>query len=604
MRILSLVRSRSIKTILPLLAVLFFLSCQKEVSSDLGGNNVVTPDLTTKVTSSVSGFVIDETNAPVENAVVSVGGNTASTDKYGYFNIKNVQVVKTAATVTVSKPGYFKGIKTYIADNNKSAFFRIKLLPKTPGGNIDAAAGGNVTLSSGMIIALPANGVVVAASNAAYTGPVTVSASWIDPVAADLNQVMPGDLRGINTEGAIKRLTSYGMVAVELTGSGGQLLQIAPGKTATLTFPIPSSISGSAPSSIPLWSFDESNGLWKEEGSATKTGNTYVGSVSHFSFWNCDVPNDYIQLDLTVHNSDGQPISFALVKVTDLGSTYNSAAYGYTDSSGFVRGAVPANTQLKVEVYSNYWCTSSNYSQTVTTTTANLSLGTIIINTSASSATVTGTVVDCSNNPVSNGNIIVHEGWQYTRYPLNADGTFSISRMLCSGTGTVSLIPEDAANAVQGSPVTQTLTTGANAVGTLQACGVSIAEFMTWAVDGGASTTLTPPVDSLGQYGSGSTNSFFISGSANAGGGTTFNSISFGVDATGIAVGSTQILQNIYVSQMNTQNLTITTNPVVNITEYGPVGGFIAANFTANVLDNTTSVSHTVVCSFRVRRVF
>lgn len=604
MRILSVVRSKMIKAILPLLAVLFFLSCQKEVSSDLGGSNNVAPDLSTKVTSSVSGFVIDENNAPVENAVVSAGGSTASTDKYGYFSIKNVQVVKTAATVTVSKAGYFKGIKTYIADNNKSAFFRIKLLPKTVGGNIDAAAGGNVTLSSGMIIALPANGVVVAASNASYTGPVTVSASWIDPVALDLNQVMPGDLRGINTEGAIKRLTTFGMVAVELTGSGGQLLQIAPGKSAILTFPIPSSIAGTAPSSIPLWSFDESNGLWKEESSAVKTGNTYVGSVSHFSFWNCDVPNDYVQLDLTLHNADGSPIPFALVRVTDLGSTgYNSMAYGYTDSSGFVRGAVPSNAQLKVEVFSNYWCTSSNYSQTVTTTNTNLSLGTIIINTSTSSATVTGTVVDCSNNPVSNGNIIVHEGWQYTRYPLNADGTFSFSRMLCSGTGTVMLIPEDIANAVQGDPVSQTLTTGANAVGTLQACGVSITEFLTWAVDGGATTTLAPPADSLGQYGSGSTNSFFISGSANIGGPST-TSLSFGVDATGIAVGTTQVLQNIYASQILSQNISITTNPVVNITEYGPVGGFIAGNFNATVIDNTTSTTHTIVCSFRVRRSF
>ncbi|MBS1732282.1 MAG: hypothetical protein JST02_03205, partial [Bacteroidetes bacterium] len=152
-------------------------------------------------------------------------------------------------------------------------------------------------------------------------------------------------------------------------------------------------------------------------------------------------------------------------------------------------------------------------------------------------------------------------------------------------------------------PVSQTLTTGANAVGTLQACGVSITEFLTWAVDGGATTTLAPPADSLGQYGSGSTNSFVISGNANIGGPST-TALSFSVDATGIAVGTTQILQNIYASQILSQNISITTNPVVNITEYGPVGGFIAGNFTATVIDNTTSTTHTIVCSFRVRRSF
>lgn len=41
---------------------------------------------------------------------------------------------------------------------------------------------------------------------------------------------MPGDLRGIDTDGYMKGLTTYGMAAVELTGAGGESLQIADGK--------------------------------------------------------------------------------------------------------------------------------------------------------------------------------------------------------------------------------------------------------------------------------------------------------------------------------------------------------------------------------------
>ncbi len=55
------------------------------------------------------------------------------------------------------------------------------------------------------------------------------------------------------------------MAAVELTGTSGELLQIATGKKATLTLSIPSSLAASAPATIPLWFFDEAKGLWKEE---------------------------------------------------------------------------------------------------------------------------------------------------------------------------------------------------------------------------------------------------------------------------------------------------------------------------------------------------
>lgn len=587
--------------LLILLSILTVISCRKDQSNNTGNNDNNIPDLATKVNSSVSGFVTNENNAPVEGALVSAGGVNVNTDKYGYFKINNAEVVKAAATVTVTRPGYFKSTRTYIADDNRSAFFRIKLLPKNVAGNIDAASGGNVTATGGMNIALLSNAVVTANDGAAYSGPVTVSATWINPVASDLEQIMPGDLRGINADGNFKKLTTFGMVAVELTGSGGQLLQIASGKTATLTFPIPSSIVSAAPASIPLWWFDENKGLWKEEGTATKTGNTYVGAVSHFSFWNCDIPNDYIQLDLTVHNSQGHSIPFALVKVTDLGSI-NNVSYGYTDTSGYVRGAVPANAQLKIEVFSNYNCNTPVYTQTISTTTTNQSLGTITISTVSFTATVTGTVVDCNNNPVTNGNVIVQEGSQYSRYPVNTDGSFIFTRLLCSNSTNLLLMAEDLDNPAQGLPVSQTISAGANTAGTLQACGVSVAEFLTWSLDGAQTSVISRPTDSLFQSNAGiGTNAFIVFGTSVI----TFNMfLNMQIDASGIGVGSTQALQYIALTDLSSQAVTIMNNPVVHITEYGPLGGFIAGNYNATLFDIPTSTTHTLVCNFRVRRNF
>ncbi|MCX6293365.1 MAG: carboxypeptidase-like regulatory domain-containing protein, partial [Sphingobacteriales bacterium] len=363
-----------------LLAATALWSCQKDLDETLVDNINQIPNLTTKINSSVSGFVVDENNQAVAGASVVVYDKTTTTDDYGYFSVKNVNVVKTAAVVTINKSGYFPGIKTYIATENKSAFFRIKLIPKLNSGSFNGLNGGTITLTNGMKIDFPVNGIqdLLSSNSNPYSGTVYVSASYIDPTASDINSIMPGDLRGINEEGSMQVLQSFGMVAVKLTGDQGQALQIASGKKATLTFPIPSALSSTAPTSIPLWYFDESNGLWKEEGSATKVGNNYVGDVAHFSFWNCDVPSNFVQFNCTLVNEAGAPIPYTWVKITNVNFP-QSYRYGLTDSSGFVAGAVPNNASLKLDVYTQFDCGTAAFTQTFSTTSSNVSLGNLTI---------------------------------------------------------------------------------------------------------------------------------------------------------------------------------------------------------------------------------
>lgn len=588
------------KIILPVMAILLFASCQKEVSGD-GSNTVVMPDFETKVVSSVSGFVTDENDAPVTGASVSAGTGSGTTDEYGFFEIKNTQVVKSAAVVTVNKPGYFKGIKTYMAESGKSAFFRIKMIPKSIAGNVPAATGGIVTLTNGLSISFPADAVVNASTNAPYSGNINVAAHWISPTATDLNLEMPGDLRGISTDGSLKTLTTYGMVAVELTGASGELLQIATGKKATLTMPIPSAILSNAPATIPLWSFDETKGLWKEEGQAVKSGSNYVGDVSHFSFWNCDVPANYVQFNCTVKNSDGIPISQALVKISVVGNT-NNAGYGYTDSSGYVGGAIPANTQLLLEIFPGYFCNTPIYSQNFSSGNTNMSLGVIIVNFSQGLATVSGTVTNCTGNPVTNGFIISQIDNYYYRYALSNTGSFSFTSVLCNNTANAVFIAEDLTSMQQSAPLTQTLVPGANAIGNIQACGTSIQQFISYTIDGGTPIEFIYPTDSLGHYGNGSTASNTIYGSRNAPTPQTF--VNFSFTNAGIGVGSVQALELFGSSEIGTQTSQLTSINV-NITEYGAVGEFIAGNFTGIVVvPGTPPVNKTIACTFRVRRSF
>lgn len=594
--------SRLFFPFLALATMLVFFSCQKEVTDPTTPINPVTPvDLTSKVTSSVSGFVTDENSLAVTGASVKVGTSTTTTDDYGFFEVKNVEVVKNAATVTVTKSGYFKGIKTYIAAQGKSAFFRIKLIPNTVAGTISATAGGDISLANGLKINFPANAIMTA-SGAAYSGTVNVAAYWINPTSADLVQEMPGDLRAINAAGAMQMLTTYGMAAVELTGTSGEALQIATGKKATLTMPIPASISSSAPASIPLWHFDEAKGLWIEEGSATKTGNTYVGEVSHFSFWNCDVPANFVQFNCTIVDADGEPIPFAGVKISVVGNPQN-AAWGYTDSTGYVGGAIPANSTLLLEVFSYFNCGNAVHSQTFSTTNTNVSLGTITINSSTSTATISGTVTDCNNAPVSNGAIIMLQNNSYTRYPVSNTGSFSFNMILCNNSSiNAQFIAEDYSGGQQSPSVSQTITAGNNPIGNLQACGVQIDEFIN-IVTSANNAAYTSPGDSMGY----SVNTQATPAVINiygmrttSGGGTTNTSYtSFGFTQTGIAAGTVQNLVNFTTTAINEQ-VSISSPINVNITEYGAVGEFVGGNFSGTVTGSVNSF--TISCNFRVRR--
>jgi hypothetical protein len=578
-----------------------FLSCQKTIGNlDAINTTTILPDLVTTTSSSASGFVTDENELPVKNATVQVGNFTTTTDKYGFFEAKNVQVVRTAAVVSITKTGYFKGIKTYTATTNKAAFFRIKLIPKTVAGTFNATAGGAVTMPSGLSINFPASAIVNTSTNAPYTGTVNVAAFYINPTAADINRIMPGDLRGLNTGGEIKLLTSFGMAAVELTGAAGEQLQIATGKKASLTMPVPSSLGASAPATIPLWSFDENNGLWKQEGVATKTGNTYVGDVSHFSFWNCDVPNNFVQFNCTVVNTVGQPVQNALVKIS-LVSNPLVAAYGYTDSSGYVQGAVPNNAQLKLEVFNSNNCLNSVFSQTFTTTNVNVAYGNVTINTITNLAILNGSVTNCSNNPVTNGYIIVQNGYVNTRYTLSNTGTYSINQILCgTGTNNITLIAEDIIGAQQSNAAVYPVSPGTNSIPTIQACGVSTTQYVNVTVNTVPNNYLAP-VDTLRLISSGTATNYSISANRAPYNQATVTNFSF--TGNNIAIGSVQNLTTFFASTIPSSS-TINTPISVNITELGAGSGqYVAGNFAGVITGpSPTFTPYSITCNFRVQR--
>jgi len=383
-------------------------------------------------------------------------------------------------------------------------------------------------------------------------------------------------------------------MAVVLESAAGEKLQIEKNHTAKLTTPIPLSVQSSAPTSISLWYVDEQSGLWKEEGTATKNGATYIGDVKHFTFWNADFSQPAITLSMTLKNAKGQPIVYANVQVS---GTQGGAGHGYTDSLGQVTGLVPANENLILQIFDQ--CGAAVYSQNIGPFSQNTNLGNITIsNSTPSIITVEGKLLNCSNDPVTDGYAIIYVD-NIARYAAtNSNGDFSTTFVTCSANVTTcEILGIDDAASQQGITMNTTITSPVTSAGNIQACGTSATEFVNYNLDGIDYSLSKPGTDSLFAYSSpGPAQSFTTSVMGyKLNDGINFNFINNG--AAGIFA-----LNNLYVMGLNNTGLI---KPfTVTLTSYPQnIGEFYEGSFGGQFRDSTDLTTlHDISCSFRVRK--
>ena len=581
------------------LAALVLGSCQKQTDYPVTpGSGTTQPILPSPVTATLQGNVFDETGQPASGATVKVGSVTVTTDSRGYFRITGAALDKNQSVVTASKAGYFKAYRTFAATSGANQVL-IKLLKRSLAGTVSGTSGGDASLSNGSKVSLPAGGVVDAATGAAYTGQVSVYAAYIDPSAQDFGSIVPGSLMADDKNGKRVLLNSYGMLAVELEGTGGQKLQIKSGSNATLTTAIPGAALASAPATIPMWYVDETTGIWKEEGSATKVGNTYVGNVPHFSIWNCDQPMNYVNLQLTLNGPNGQPLTFTALRFSRPQVTgWMSSTYAWTDSLGQVSGMVPANEQIVLEVLDQCW--STVYTQNMGPFTTNTTLPAITATIPGSSLSqVTGTLVNCSNAPVTNGYAVVVLNHMIHYASVNSAGQFSVNVLSCGGGGNIQILGIDNSTGIQSSVVTIPFTSGSSSASTISVCAQSAATYLNYTIDNGTQVSIGA-TDSLNYYSSpvaGTSNwNTYINGMTLPG--TSSNHyISF--TFSGPAAAGTYNVSNFYVDGQQNSSSSVTST----VTSWpNAFGDYIEGTFSGSYVVSGTT--HTVSGSYRLRRMF
>ncbi|MBW7676833.1 carboxypeptidase-like regulatory domain-containing protein [Chryseobacterium chendengshani] len=537
------------------------------------------------------GLVLSTDGTPVSGATVTIGTATAQTNAKGIFAIKDANVKENFAYVKVTKAGFVNGGRTMVPTSGSNRI-NIMMIPATNTATIASGAVATVSLPNGTKVKF--DGSFKDASGAAYSGNVNVAMFHLKPSDQYLNELMPGSLLANNIDGNARIMETFGMLHVQLTGASGQNLQIATGHTAEMTLALDAAQMSAAPATIPLWSFNEFTGIWQEEGSATKVGNTYVGNVSHFSWWNCDAQFEQCILKVHIQNSAAQPLTNVKVQILRQNQTSTSAT---TDGNGNASGIIPAGENLTMKILDacNNVIMTSNIGP-FTTNSINTLPAITISQSLSNTVTITGTLKDCSGTNVTNG-------IAYLSYPSSSsnyfssysaqvtNGSFSFNVLSCATSQQLTFLGSDFTNLQTTGNINFTATAPTTNLGNLTVC-TATTEFVTSQTDTQPINYFITPIyagfNAQSPIGGGgfnvssqnATGSFYLTSQGISGVGTYTSN--FSLESSGGAINA------------NGNSLTL------QISNYGAVGQYI--DFTINGTYTNNTGSHTLSVTGHVIR--
>lgn len=241
----------------------------------------------------VNGYISNVSQEPLANVQLSLVEDAleSDTDDSGVFHMSGLPV-GIPLHFKIRKEGYVNQIITIsIPEDTKEARFFTTLKARNPSVNLENAEfGGEIPGTEGSSIILPIEALVKEDGSIAK-GDVSVSVTPVD--VAFETESFPGTFEAVREDGEDGLILSYGVLEFSFAQDGEEL-QLAEGKTAEVLIPV---YTGGARlgDQIPLWSVNEDNGKWVQEGTGTvvssensPTGLALQAEIGHLSWWNCD----------------------------------------------------------------------------------------------------------------------------------------------------------------------------------------------------------------------------------------------------------------------------------------------------------------------------
>jgi hypothetical protein len=222
------------------------------------------------------GIVNDQSGKPLVGATVTINGIETKTNLDGSFEVSTPIATQYLITVAQSNYALVSRVAQSCDANLELTMQKAEVFP------IDPSVANIVKDASQTQIKFPPNAFVDSAGKPPLPGTKINVAMHTYDLA---NEAMPGDMTAINSAGQTGYMESAGAFWAEFTDDAGNKYNLAPGQKATVSLPAIQTNQ----TSVGLWSYDETKGLWIEEGVAQLGADgRFEGQVSHFSVWNFD----------------------------------------------------------------------------------------------------------------------------------------------------------------------------------------------------------------------------------------------------------------------------------------------------------------------------
>jgi len=275
-------------------------------------------------TSSITGFVSDINGVAIPGVELTVLDNQADTGlgsfsmMDGGFELTNLEA-STDYVIQFSLEGYASQVLVATSPNAGSdASFGVVMIEVGDTINVPASLTGFNEFygPDGAAVNFDRADFIYEDTGLTVVGDFDVEITPVNISQFNSSFAFPGLFAGIPSAGGDPvSIASLGTVNFNFT-QNGQALNLAPGAMADVLIPIYTTTNPADGSIlaegdvIPLWSLDETTGIWVQEGEGevfdypdSPTGLAFAATVSHFSWWNCDVTIDTAKVEVTVPGS-------------------------------------------------------------------------------------------------------------------------------------------------------------------------------------------------------------------------------------------------------------------------------------------------------------
>jgi hypothetical protein len=271
---------------------------------------------------------------------VSAGEHTASMEG-GLFFIKLPADQEHLLVVEAPEGEYPRTSHRVKAQAGVSTFVELWMLSFEAAKEFDAEAGGEIETPDGAKVVFPAGSL-----NA--TGEVTARLAWLN--AANKYHLAAFPV-GFRTD-ADKLLESFGAIAIEVRDGDGKLVNLKEGAEAQATIPASSNVPEGE---VPLWTYDEEAGVWKEEGELSDCSTGFcTTNLPHLSWWGQQGLwwgswYDTTCLNVYVTDTNGNPV--AGVALWSMGNEYHNYDAAFSDVNGYACLLALTNSTVRVTAF-------------------------------------------------------------------------------------------------------------------------------------------------------------------------------------------------------------------------------------------------------------